>query len=1589
MRRSWLLQSNAPKPREAASPGSIGTLPTFGCSVFITLSILLSSNIMAIASTIMKRALFLTACFIGLGLALVGILTHTEVGRDSLKGEIERQFGRAFDGDIEIGAMRGNLLQDVFATDVQLRDRQGRTVASIDSVVYKPYWRSILDRSLSSGRIHLYRPVITVSFDSAGPNLAAIFAGDRESAGARGGWRFETADLRIIDGRLVTVNSGYKSEFVDRGLVFDFTRSEWVDLNGRLRVDARPEDVTVVLRGLTGEAVTPSLSSISLAGLIRLQGRELTMSDFTIESDAARLSADVRYGFSPERQPHFALDLDDADLGGDGLAKLFPVLPFGDRAVVTAHLRGPLDALVIDHFEATRGESVFRGAGVVNGLPHHADFQLAIDRSHIQYADARAVLPTADLDVLQRLGSVDLSLSADGNILLSGRDTMRSWQATGYVAASGRFGQVESRYALVTDRAGLAIDADVDVVSLRPGFVVDGWAQSSLTGSARMKLAGETVSALDGTFALSLSGSSIEGRKVDSLVANIDMLGGVASGDVSLLADGGRASVSGSYDRKARAFDGDLRLRAFDVNPWLLTGETTTSLNADVRLAGSGSSLNSLNGRFDVRFDESAVIHPSDQIIVPPHVMRGELTQDANGLAVRVAGDVFEASVGSESSLADLIAGILDWQPALDHALAIERSKIRNGWNDSLVTAAPIISPRPLNVRAEGTLLRPEWAATIVPELQGLKTDLRFELALVSDVSGARAELSASGDSLVYRGIAVSGFEIASNLRIAPDVAWPHGLSLLAYVSADSFSTAGEIVHTPRLTASFEDGAGGIHVSSRHLNDAEQFGLAARLSIGNQFNRIVLDRLGLSTESAEWALTSSQGLLLYSDALVVPRLEVASRSARSGSLQRLRIEGALSSAPADTLYAHLDRVRLGDLGDLVGSRLPIAGIVNGRVAMAGLLTSPELTGSVSVDRLIYDGRPLGSLSVESRYVPGQPDVYLDARLSPVDEEFGAIPAQGIPAGAAFNDLRLNGTFRLPTPGPDRLHRETGTLNLRLQARSVDAFFFEHIFRNEIADAAGTLSGSGTIRGDFRKPLFDAQFSLANGSVRVPAFNLAYRIEGNATVDTEGIRLHGVEVRDATGGLAVVDGGILFNEYRYFSLDLRGRLQNSQFMNVVASRDMTFYGDVRATGTVTLTGPLSQAILQAHDATISPESRIFIAIHDETVTSDPGYIIFADADGSIPDLRTRTIRENLLRRPEGERLFVDGLEMDLSMAAAEGVTVHLVVDPVMGDVINATGNGRIQLQRIEGDYYTFGTFNVNSGDYLFTAGDVFVRRFYIDGGSITWDGQPNNASMDITASYRTRASPAGLNLPINSRTRIPLIVQLHIRDRVAAPVVDLRLLVDSSDRDAITRYESIEALLNQPDRSAEFATSVMLTNSFLLTTSLGAPGDGSLTSTRNQLAFTSLSQLVSSQLNRYLNYALPNLDVSVGLQGESTQDLDVTYGVALSLLDERLVIRGQGLYQNEAAQNTQQNLLDEFVVEVRLSNSVSVEVFYRREGDILGADQTLANTTGAGLSYETQFSTWSRLVDRLFGWMRRDSDEEADVLAAGDMQQSPD
>ena len=796
---------------------------------------------------------------------------------------------------------------------------------------------------------------------------------------------------------------------------------------------------------------------------------------------------------------------------------------------------------------------------------------------------------------------------------------------------------------------------------------------------------------------------------------------------------------------------------------------------------------------------------------------------------------------------------------------------------------------------------------------------------------------------------------------------------------------------------SYANRQGHLRTDGRGANLLDTLRLAVGLTVRPDRNELTLHDALLAARDVSWRNAAPGTVHLYRDAAVVEQMTFRSPRALADSMQSLHVHGTLSAAATDTVVVDANAISLHPLLRLTGMKRPLGGLVDGQLALLGGITAPRLRSDLVVRRFSFDRRLLGRLQLTTRYLPDVADVDLQARLDSEPLSLDTLRARYaplVPGGvrtAEPNALRLSG--RLHLPKEDLPPREL--LELSLDVDRADLFFFEYIFAQEIERVSGYTSGTATITGSFTDPTFDADMEVRNGLFSLPRFGLQYAIGGEVDVDREGIHMSNVVVAHRDGR-ADLNGSLLFNEYRYFSFDLRGVLDELLIIDVPDSDELPFYGVIRASGEATLTGPLSNATLRSNAATTTPDSELFIPVSETEVAQDAGFIIFADSTGALPNIRDLTQRDNILAdRPEGEPSFVDGLEIDINIIAPPQSTVHLVFDPLVGDVVTAVGSGRVQLQRLQGEFFVYGRFNVTDGTYLFTAGEVFVRRFSIEEGTLTWDGDPVNARLDLQAAYQTRASTDGLPGLEDQVRRIPVVVQLDISGFVETPRVDLSLTTPQAQRDQRVGTPTLDALLNQPELATEYATSVLLTNTFLLTTSTlqqSSAGDGGndrLAAAGNQLAFNSVSQLVASQLNRYLNEALPNVDLNLGVQGEDPEDLDIIYGVALRLLDERLVIRGEGVYTGDDPNQPQaRGPQGEVVVQIRLSQRVGVEVFYERTGDELTRGQTLTSSAGAGLTYQTEFSTWKRLFYRVFGWLLPDPPEPADREDRTDDESDP-
>ncbi|MEX2401669.1 MAG: translocation/assembly module TamB domain-containing protein [Rhodothermales bacterium] len=1532
-------------------------------------------------------------------------VTRTEVGRDGVRQELIRQFDRSLHGSLEIGTLSGNVVNRLSASNVVVRDSSGRPVVVIDSVVFHPSWNELFRRTVSAGRVTLVRPKVYLhQAAGAGWSIHSAFqvvSGTDPPAE----WSFRSTRIDIVEGHVRSQSNAPGPEVVRNGSMFDWTNADVERISGRMLVDWEPDLKLVDVLELRGRLDDENIQIDTLRGQLVLENGALAVNEAHLRTSASTLHLNgsitpLEALQSDPGSARIGLDVVSSTLDGDELSRLFPKLNLRGRVATSARLSGPIDSIAVEHVRASTGGSEIELSGTIRSLPESIVYDLALRPSTVRSHDLRSIWPETPVPSFQHVGTVTLESVSSGTVRFAETSRPLRWEdRTDFRVESDAGGLEGSAGVAIGGLDSVQVRGRANFTSIDAGHLFDHtWLTSNLNGVVHFDAAGARFADASGRALVSLDASSWADRSVDTLSLNLSGARRAIEGTV-YAAHGGsslRAGLEAVWAPGRPSYQIAGRFEDVDVGMLLLNDSLSSALTADFELDGSGRTWTDFEGHASYAFEPSQLRYKSRLHAIPSHRSQLAIRQsDVGSPLIDVSGDILHMQVSGDVALRPLALLSRYWIGEIARSVEEERDKpyrLAGGvQNEPTSFAVPnleadrdVAGVAPQSVDVHLQFHRSDILTNFLPVLPVLRTNLNGEASVQMDDDRFDLSLRLQADS-VYLGTLTANdvrLELTADATASPSVS--RTLSANLFAGASELAAGDRTLEHPSITSSYENRGFDLEIGADVPQTAAPLRLRARMDLLQDRNRLVIREFQVGGQREIWTTQGLNVVDFFQEAMYVRGIRVVrkvdERSERLPDIspqlspqisEYLEIAGTLSSAPEDTLFVRARGVSMEHAGGLLGVESQVGGRLDGRLAFTGFDRHPELTGRVDIDQLSYRDRHLGRLTATSAYVPGSPEVALHLALAPSPPADSTLMVEE-------SDVTVAGTFRLPSIGRAGTSQDPGSLDLDVDVARADAFFFDFLFRDLVADASGIIEGTGHVGGDFSAPVFDAALDFQQASFRMPAFGLSYELSGPVTIDRSGIHLEDVQLADSNGGDGVVGGSILFNEYRYFSFDLAAELDDVVVMNVPQSRDLPFYGRIYASGGVRLSGPISNALLESSNIRASPESDLFIPISESASATDAGFIVFADSMGNVPDFAGLSRRNSLLaQRPEGERPFLDGLDMDLNILAPQGSTVHLVIDPLLGDVINAVGSGRVQLVREEGDFSTYGTFSVSSGDYLFTAGEVFFRRFLIESGTITWDGDPLNAMLNISATYRTRASTEGLGLAGQERRLIPLIIELDVSGRVATPIVDLALSVDRSDRNLIGGYDGLEALLNRPEHAAQYATSVLLTNSFLLS----ATSDDTFAHTRSQLAFNSLSQLVAGQLNRYLNYALPNVDLSLGVQGESAQDLDVTYGVALRLLEERLIIRGQGIYQNDQVQRQQQGVLDEFVVEVRLNPQVSMEVFYRREGDILSTEALNTSTTGAGLSYQTEFSTWRRLIERLFGWVLPEtggdqSDEDA-------------
>lgn len=1449
-------------------------------------------------------------------LVTIGLL-QLDVTHRYIAHKTETSFNETFRGRLSIGDLSGLLPLHAKLTDVTITHPD--TVLSIGSLSVSISLADLLSRRVRITRILIDRPDVRVGVDLTS-------ALQRRRPGIRDGtsaddvpWTFQFPTISVLEGKVrvdsFRVDSLYLHAFAERNptaTYFDVASASFRE---------------------------PTLSErpIRLSGQYYQDARFLEVNALRLNFRESSLRAGLVRDNALDTVPVWRFRLDSTLVHLPDLAVLLPAMAGLDgSAWISADGQGTMNGGEIRSATVTYGAShILLGATVLYPFDQKRFFYDAtVRRAHVTHTDAirfRDLPVFPDLTVRGRMSGdlTHLNVRADvssskGKLTVDARsDWSRALRSNGSLSLTG------------VDLSGFLADAPSTSLNSRIRFQA---VQDSV--NAELMLSPSTLGKVRiDTLSLSVTGTTTRFRA--ALAANVSGSELEATLRADLTGAEPHIRVEGTGER-------------VDIHD-LLPGSPLASTDLDLRFAADlrGANAERIRGMLSVDVDRAVV----GGVKVKAHQLYIDLdSPDLDTRTMRFTSNIADATVIGDIRVEQFGRMGRYWGNWLI-SQARRQFLLRSDTPQDERVPDPQI--RDVQLAVEASLKDLRLLNLYAPQLPPLGS--RSDMSFLVNATGERLLINGGirGDS-----IAVGTFKaIESNLQVSAHFRYGSDLNdfsqLRMQLNAGLFRIGNFEMREYLFETVLQDDQLQITQRANRIGQSTRLRNRITATLGDSLLTVTVEEFRLSTNQYVWNSPGRPTLSLHPNgSLVIKDLLL------NNDDQVIDIRGTFATNREDSVVYRIENLDLGRLSALIGGRLPFDGQLSATISTKSLTREPSVEGLIQVDGFSLSGRTIGDITFASRLNP-EFDRF-DTRMR-IRTDSVAYREELRLTGGFGNDIQLDGYVKTSTQGSP-----TDTLYMMVaDLRKVDMWIVELINPELFERIEGMASGRGWITGNTGWIDFDSRIQVSQARL-TPTFLLTdYTASGPIRLSRKGgLSIDTLTVLDRLGGRGQVFGRLDFNDFKpEKDLNFTMVLSNLQFLNNSFTPDVPFYGTAYGTGVVTLTGKTTSPFLQTRGQMItSAASRISIPLLDETnVQEQARFIEFVQSFDEVWAPKPQVTGTGPVPVTAASSRFVELFTLNLSFAAPPGSTVQLVFDPLTGEILNARGSGSVQVRLEDQQFNVFGTFNVNQGDYTFVAGDIFVRRFDLrDGGTLVWEGPPDNARLNVLAAYRSRPDISVLNPQLlvgagSSSVRIPVDLMLSITGTIQSIQNDFYF--EFPNNLDVTQNSTELSVLNSEEQKLIQATSLLFTGGFIQTA--GAL-EGNYSGLQAGLEQRGLSMLLSSQVNSLLSSRISNLDVDINFSGFDQADL----GVALRLFDDRLVLRGESQFDQGPQGSGAQ--LGDVRATFRINRALSLELFHRRDPTLrfISGGSNTETINGIGLEAQYQFNTWKEFGQRVWASVRR-------------------
>lgn len=636
---------------------------------------------------------------------------------------------------------------------------------------------------------------------------------------------------------------------------------------------------------------------------------------------------------------------------------------------------------------------------------------------------------------------------------------------------------------------------------------------------------------------------------------------------------------------------------------------------------------------------------------------------------------------------------------------------------------------------------------------------------------------------------------------------------------------------------------------------------------------------------------------------------------------------ASSGFLANKININLNEFELDNLSPfLAGFDVRLQGTTNGYVDVSDREGFPIIEANLNIANLQLDEDTLGNLSLVSE-----------------NKNTLAVAINGSIQDGLLNDMNIKGNIDFKN--------KDSPLDLQLLTKRSSIKPFERYLDGLASRIDGYTTTQIDIKGSLSNPKLSGTMKLDSLAFTVDYLQTRYTGDASIAIDYNSFTLKDAQLRDKNNNVGRAYGDVSHKNFQDFKFNLTvADLTNFEIMNTKRKDNELFYGTAYVDGSMKILGPLDDILLQIN-AKSRKGTEISIPLDNFETSGKLSYVSFVNLKDDNNDFN-KSVKSSA------------GVRMDFNFEVTNDAKVTLIFDELIGDKIEATSHGNLRMEiNTFGDFNMYGGLTIDKGSYLFTALDLINKYFIVkQGGTLSWDGNPYNARIDLEAIKReypvtktlmsgTAANDAIYNQPIATDCVLKLTGLLF------DPEVSFDLQFPTRNNVSSNANSELNTVLERIKLDEEelnrqvFALLVLGTfvpPSFATGSSYDAL-DGA-----TNTGINSLSDFASSQLNNWLGQLDTRVQLGVDYQNSAeTDQAELILSLRRKFLNDRLELN----YSVDAAAQGSRPYDISLQYDITEEGNIQVTGFQKQASDPTLGNLNNITTSGVGLSFRYQFDKY--------------------------------